>query len=133
MDIVHPIEFVGCGKILRVGVAPLPNALTLLPKILGKGDHYESKSIWIIIKGGINEKLIVSAFIACSLHRTVIDFKIGRIFSSNTTETLSGPLCPSFSVLCWSIAYVLYYSLLYTLGLKVLSMTIAVSSLLNSP
>ena len=131
MDNVHPFEFVGCDKIPRVGVAPLPNALTLLPKILGKGDHNESKYIWIIIKEGINEKLNASAFIACSLHRTVIDFKIARIFSSNTIETLSGPLCPSFSVLSVGpLHYVLYYSLLYILGLKVLSMTLAVSSLI---
>ena len=70
-----------------------------LPKLLGKGGHFESKSIWLIIKIRYPETLSVSAiciYIAYSLHRTVIGFKIARIFSLNTIETLSGSLCPPF-------------------------------------
>ena len=32
------------------GWPPLPNALAPLPKLLGKGGHFESKSIWLTIK-----------------------------------------------------------------------------------
>ena len=62
-----------------------------LPKLLGKGGHFESKSIWLIIKIKYPETLSVSAiciYIACNLHRAVIGFKIVRIFSLNPIETL---------------------------------------------
>ena len=38
---------------------------------------------------------ILCIYIAFTLHRAVIGFKIVCIFSLNTIETLSGPLCPT--------------------------------------
>ena len=52
------------------------------------------------LKWGILETLsesVICIYIACNLHRTVIGFKIVRIFLLNTIATLSGTLCPPFS------------------------------------
>ena len=86
------------NKKYQGGGGPLcPMRWPPLPKLLGKGGHFESKSIWSTIKKGILEtpcEYVICIYIACTLHRTVIGFKIVRTFSLNTIETLSGSLCP---------------------------------------
>ena len=88
------------NKKYQGGGGPLcPMRWPPLPKLLGKGGHFQSKSIWLPIKYGILETLsesVIFIYIACTLHRTVIGFKIVRKLSLNTIETLSGPLCPRF-------------------------------------
>ena len=112
-------------KVPKVGVAPLclmrcPPS----PKRSGKRGYFESKSVWLIIKirypwntewvcygylayiaRNLLETLsesVMCIYIARSLHRTIIGFKIVWIFSLNTIETLSGPLCPPFSHSTWA-------------------------------
>ena len=97
------------NKKYQGGVGPLfPMRCPPLPKLLGKGGHFESKSNWptIKIRYRWNTKSVICIYIACTLHRAVIGFKIVRIFSLNTIETLSGHFArpsPTF----WQVAYLL--------------------------
>ena len=97
------------NKKYQGGGGPLcPMRWPPLPTLLGKGVHFESKSIWPTIKIMYpwNTKWVCICIyiacsqivynIACTLHRTVIGFKIVRIFFLNTIETLSVTLCPPF-------------------------------------
>ena len=93
-------------KSTKVGLCPMrwpPLPKLPLPKLLG----YESKSIWLTIKirYSWNTKWVCYMYLHCMQHWTVIGFKIVRIFSLNTIETLSGPLCPpspyTSDVLIW--------------------------------
>ena len=85
-------------KSTKVGVAPFAQcAGPLCPSYWAKGPTLRANLFGLQLKYGILETLsesVIFIYIACTLHRTVIGFKIVRKLSLNTIETLSGPLCP---------------------------------------
>ena len=86
-------------KSTKVGVAPFAQcAGPLCPSYWAKGATLRA-NLFLQLKYGILETLsesVIFIYIACTLHRTVIGFKIVRKLSLNTFKTLSDPLCPPF-------------------------------------